>query len=162
MFDIMEDREIHRSALTWSLLNHVERKNSLIYVQQRLVSIKNSSSLINDVYVHLRAADQSISAALGIYDFDREKFDDLSWNIRYQEGKFMVLDDALQLAAMKLSGRMSEPALFVVQIELDNEEMIRSLSRLTCIKAAVRSSCWTPITLCLPAAKGITDYGSMS
>ncbi len=66
MFDIMEDNEIHRAAVTWSLLSNVERKNSLIYVQQRLVSIKNSSSLIKDVYVHMRPADQSVSAVTGI------------------------------------------------------------------------------------------------
>ena len=65
MFDIMEDNEIHRAAVTWSLLSNVERKNSLIYVQQRLVSIKNSSSLIKDVYVHMRPADQSVSARHG-------------------------------------------------------------------------------------------------
>ena len=62
MFDIMEDQEIHRAAVTWSLLSNVERKNSLIYVLQRLVSIKNTSSLIKDVYFHMRPANNSVSA----------------------------------------------------------------------------------------------------
>lgn len=130
MFDIMEDNEIHRAAVTWSLLSNVERKNSLIYVQQRLVSIKNSSSLIKDVYVHMRPADQSVSAVTGIYDYDKGAFDHLSWNSRYQEGKFILMNDALQLAALKQSGRKNEPPLFIVQIELDTEEMLQSMERL--------------------------------
>lgn len=130
MFDIMEDREIHRAAVTWSLLSNVERKNSLIYVLQRLVSIKNTSSLIKDVYFHMRPANNSVSAVLGIYEFDRGTFDELSWNLRYQDGKFILLDDSLHLAAMKQSGRKDEPALYIVQIALDHEEIIRSMDRL--------------------------------
>ena len=122
MFDIMEDREIHRAAVTWSLLSNVERKNSLIYVLRRLISIRNTSCLIKDVFFHMRPANNSVSAVLGIYEFDRGTFDKLSWKLRYQDGKFILLDDSLHLAAMKQSGRKDEPALYIVQIALDHEE----------------------------------------
>ena len=122
MFDIMEDREIHRAAVTWSLLSNVERKNSLIYVLQRLVSIKNTSSLIKDVYFHMRPAEQSVSAVLEFMNYDRGAFDELSWNSRYQEGKF-ILDERFIASGCDEAERKEGRAChcIIVQIALDRK-----------------------------------------
>lgn len=129
MFDIMEDNDIHRSSVTWSLLDGVARKNSLDYVLHRLVSIKKSSELIMDVYVHMRVADKTISARTGIGAFDQSRFDELTRQALTREGRFLLLDDALHLVALKLSGMKDEPPLFIVQIELNGEQLRHNLAR---------------------------------
>lgn len=129
MFNIMEDHDIHRSAVTWSLMDRVSQKDSLNYVLHRLAMIKNSSTLIRDVYVHLRPAGKTISALTGINAFDSERFSSLVKESQQQDGRLLMLEDNPQLAAMKRSGVKDEQPLFIVQIELDTNELKASLAR---------------------------------
>jgi len=130
MFDIMEDVDLRRSSVTWSLLDAVARKNSLNYAMQRLTSIKNSSALIADVCLHLRTAGKTISAKNGIDDLDGAMFHGLYTQALKREGRFLLHGDSLHLVALKLSGMKDELPLFIVQIQLDEAQLRHSLSRL--------------------------------
>lgn len=130
MFSILEDSEVHRPAVTWSLMNDIEKKDGLNYVRNRLALVKNSSVFIQDVRIHMRTVNKSISAMTGIQNFDQQKFDYFNIRVRYDNDRFMMMDNTLHLVAAKHSGKRGEAPLYIVQIEFDKAELVETLERM--------------------------------
>lgn len=129
-FDIAEDRKLNRLAILWNMMDQVERRETLNYLSERLAAFKNSSAYIRNVYVHIPSVNKSVSAVQGIDDFDQESFSYFS-STREEKGiRFTVKDDNLNLSAVRLTGQRGEDPLFVVQVELDNNEVQNELSQL--------------------------------
>lgn len=130
LFSILEDNGVHRSAVTWSLMNDVEKKNELNYILDRLTSVKNSSSYIGDVYIHMRTVDKSISALTNIQPFDVTTFEYLNMRVTNDNDSYVTLNNAPQLVAAKHSGTKGDQPLYIVQIAFDTDELLSMLEGL--------------------------------
>lgn len=52
-YDLLKDNKIVKLAVTWELMNSVERRENLNYVLHKISIMKNSSKYIQDVKVHI-------------------------------------------------------------------------------------------------------------
>ncbi|GGH52213.1 sensor histidine kinase [Paenibacillus silvae] len=129
-FDIAEDRKLNRLAILWNNMGQIERRETLNYLSDRLAGFKNSSAYIKNVYVHIPAVNKSISAMQGIDEYNQASYEFFSSHPQGEATRFTVKDDALNLSAVRLTGKMGEAPLFVIQVELDNAAFQNELSQL--------------------------------
>lgn len=129
-FDIAEDRKLNRLAILWNNMDQIEKREILNYLSERLASFKNSSVYIKNVYVHIPTVNKSISAVQGIDEFNSTSYDYFSSFTHEESIRFTVKDDTLNLSAVRLTGKMGDAPLFVVQVELDNVAFQNELSQL--------------------------------
>ncbi|MBW5445227.1 HAMP domain-containing protein [Cohnella sp. CFH 77786] len=129
-FDILEDSELNKLAVTWDMMDSVDKKASMDYLLHRLVSFKNSSAYMKDVYVHIRSIHKTISAINRIDTLDLVRYDHFRSITHGKENRLSRLDDSLYLSASKQSGKKGTEPLFMVQIELDSDKLKQSLQQI--------------------------------
>ncbi|OKP89782.1 two-component sensor histidine kinase [Paenibacillus helianthi] len=129
-YDLAQDTELNKIAVTWEFMDDVQKRESLNYITQRVTSLKNSSAYISDVYVHIRTIDKTISAMNAIDDLDSGKYNFFQSVDLKKEGRLINWNNFLELSVAESSGRMGEPPLFIIQIELDNEKLKDSLKQI--------------------------------
>lgn len=127
-FDLMQERELRKIALTWGYMDNVEKKTSMNYLLHRLTTIKKTSPYIKDIHVHIRSIDKTISTDLGMQDFNHAKYKDSRSSVAVHERRLMMRDESLYLSASLLGSNKTEEPLFVVQIELDRDQLRTSLN----------------------------------
>ncbi|MGN7357213.1 sensor histidine kinase [Paenibacillus sp. SAF-054] len=129
-FDILQESELNKIAVTWEMMDSAEKRSSVNYLLHRLTSIKNSSPYIQDIYVHISSIDKTISASNAVRTLDRHRYDQIR-SIGKQNGSRLVRqDDSLQLTASKFGGKNEEDPLYLVQIDLDNNKLRDSMKPL--------------------------------
>lgn len=128
-YDIMQDGELNKMALTWDLMSNVERKASLYYILPRLLSIKNSSAYIKDVYVHIRSIDKTLSAMSGMSTFDWKRYYNV-YTGEQDKQRLMNIDGTLHLGAARYGAKKGEEPLLIVQVELDPKKIKDSLKQI--------------------------------
>ncbi|WP_366296040.1 histidine kinase [Paenibacillus sp. AN1007] len=129
-FDIAEDRKLNRLAILWNNMDQIEKREILNYLSERLAAFKNSSAYIKNVYVHIPSVNKSISAVQGIDEYDQASYEYFSSSMQEDGIRFTVKDDALNLSAVRVTGKLGDTPLFVVQVELDNAAFQNELSQL--------------------------------
>ncbi|MEK5059115.1 sensor histidine kinase [Paenibacillus sp. FSL H7-0326] len=129
-FNIAEDRKLNTLAILWDIMDQVERRDTLNYLTERLAAFKNSSAYIKNVNIHIPAVGKSISSTMGVDEFNESSYKYFSSGKQGKGTRFTIKDDTMNLSAVRLSGMKSEPALFVIQVELDTEQFQNELSRL--------------------------------
>ncbi|WP_339325169.1 histidine kinase [Paenibacillus sp. FSL W8-0194] len=129
-FDILQESELHKIAITWEKMDSAEKRSSVNYLLHRLTSIKNSSPYIKDIYVHIHSIDKTISASNAVRALDRQRYEEIR-SIGERSGSRLVRQgDSLQLTASKYGGKNDEDPLYLVQIELDNDKLKDSMGPL--------------------------------
>lgn len=129
-FDILQESELHKIAVTWEKMDSAEKRSSVNYLLHRLTSIKNSSPYIKDIYVHIHSIDKTISASNAVRALDRQRYEEIR-SIGERSGSRLVRQgDSLQLTASKYGGKNDEDPLYLVQIELDNDKLKDSMGPL--------------------------------
>lgn len=126
-FEFIENNELNKLAGTWELMDSIEKRNSMNVVLQRLASLKNSSTYIKDVYIHIRTIDRSVSVLNSMYAFDQQKYNFFWFYIDIDTGRIVPRGDTLNLVALKYGSKKGELPLFIIQIELDQEQLESSL-----------------------------------
>lgn len=130
-YDFLQDGELNRMALTWEMMNSVERKASLNYLLPRLVSIKNSNAYIKDVYIHLRTIDRTITAMTGINEFNVNRYNAIRSSMSQNNNRLIRIRNNLHLIASQYGATKGEEPLFSIQIELDAEKLKDSLAQIS-------------------------------
>ncbi len=118
-FDIVQDSELRRTALTWDIMDNVDKKSSMDYLVQRLTSIKNTSPYIKDIYIHIASINKTISAGNAVHDFEQEKFDFIHSGIQGNERRLIKKEDSLFICTSVLGNTSVDEPLIVVNIDLD-------------------------------------------
>ncbi len=126
-YDILDDNELHRLAVTWEMMDAVERRSTLNYVVHRLTSFKSSSAYIKDISIHLRPIRKSVSAGRAVHDFEEDTYRAFRSPAGEIAGRLIQWNGSLYLSASKMTGVKGEQPLYVVLIELDTEKLRESL-----------------------------------
>ncbi|MBB3108042.1 two-component system sensor histidine kinase YesM [Paenibacillus phyllosphaerae] len=135
-FDLLQDNDLNKLAITWEMMDSIERTSGMNYLMHRLTSIKNSSPYIKDVVIHLRTLRKTVSAAKDVTAFDEASFGHLQGFLTKKEGRLLAWNDTLHLSAAKNSGKSGKEPLYIVQIELDPEKLKESLRQLNMYPAS--------------------------
>lgn len=130
-FDLVEDGELSKLAVTWGKLSNVERRASMNYLLHRLTSFKNSSAFIKDINVHIYSISKTISAMNSVIELDEQAYTQLIANVSKNRDRLYYSDDAVYLIASKYGGGKGDLPSYVVQIELDSEKLKESLQLLS-------------------------------
>jgi len=126
-FDILQENELRKMALTWKIMDNVEKKSSMSYMLHRLTSVKNSSPYIKDIYIHIRSIDKTISASNAVQAFDQGRFENTLSSIEGNNSRLINQGESLHLNASMEGTIKGEDPLFIVQIELDKEKLVDTL-----------------------------------
>lgn len=130
-FDLLEDGELNKLAVTWEMMSSVEQRASLTYLLHRLTSFKNSSPYIQDIKIHIRTSGKTISAVNSVVDLDPSYFDVLHTSINRNRERLTFLGSSLQLIAAKSGGKKGQAPLYIVQIEFDSDRLSESLEQIS-------------------------------
>lgn len=130
-FDLVEDSELNKLAVTWRKMSIVERRESLNYLLHRLTSFKNSSAYIKDINVHIYSISKTVSAMNSVVDLDEKAYTKLIANISTNRDRLYYSNQVLQLISSKFGGGKGELPNYVVQIELDPVKLKESLQQLS-------------------------------
>lgn len=129
-FDLLEDGDLNRLAVTWDMMDNVERRTSMNYLVHRLTTLKTSSAYIKDVEVHIRSVGKTVSASNAAHDFDADSYDFFRSITYKKESRLINRNNSLNLSVAKQSGAKGEEPLFIVQIELDSQKLKESLRQM--------------------------------
>lgn len=130
-FDLVEDSELNKLAVTWRKMSIVERRESLNYLLHRLTSFKNSSAYIKDINVHIYSISKTVSAMNSVVDLDEKAYTKLIANISTNRDRLYYSNQVLQLISSKFGGGKGELPNYVVQIVLDPVKLKESLQQLS-------------------------------
>ncbi|MCM3629855.1 histidine kinase [Paenibacillus glycanilyticus] len=129
-YDILQDNDLNKLAVTWDLMDNADKKASIDYLLRRFTSIKKSSVYIKDIYVHVRTIQKSISSSNGVDDFNQLSFNYLRSEVDKKEARLIRYDSSLHLSAAKYGGKEGAP-IYIVQIELDMDKLRESLQQIS-------------------------------
>lgn len=131
-FDMLQEGELNKIAVTWTMMDSVEKKESMDYLLHRLTSIKSSSAYIKDIYVHIHSIGKTISVGNAVHDFEQDRYDQIrAASDRSRTSRLIKQNGSLHLSASKFGGKKGEEPLFLVQIELDSGKLKESLNQLS-------------------------------
>ncbi len=128
-YDILQEGELRKIALTWDMMDGVERKASINYMLHRITSIKNTSAYIKDIYIHIRSIGKTVSGGNGLYVFDWGRYDAVRSQALEGDSRLFKLSGTLHLSGSMYGGNEDGEPLALVQIELDNEKLKESLGQ---------------------------------
>ncbi|MBM7542628.1 sensor histidine kinase [Amphibacillus cookii] len=126
-YDLLHDHELRKVALTWEMMSSVERKTSINHLVNRLTSIKGTSAYIEDISIHIRSIDKSISALHAVQDFEQLQYASIYSNAVENYQFINVLDDSLNLVVGNMNRDIEGIPFYLIQIELDKHKLERSL-----------------------------------
>jgi Predicted signal transduction protein with a C-terminal ATPase domain len=129
-YDLLQESDLNRLAVTWELMDSVDKKKSIDYMLHRLTSIKSNSAYVKDIYIHIRTIGKTLSEGSGVLPFDHERYDALRSMLDESDSRLKTLGDTLELSSSRFGGRKGADPLFIVQIELDSEKLRESLKKL--------------------------------
>ncbi|MCK0470987.1 histidine kinase [Alkalihalobacillus sp. APA_J-10(15)] len=129
-FDILQERELRKIALTWDMMDSTEKKSSINYILHRLTSIRNTSAYIKDISIHIRSIDVTISAVNAVQNVDHQLYGATETTLKSNQDRLIKNDDLLYLSPSVMGIDQEGEPLYTVQIELDAEKLKTSLDTL--------------------------------
>lgn len=118
----------------WSLLstkrgyiNNYDTLQVVLYAQERLQAIRNSSLYIDDVSAHFPSWGRTLSAKSGLMDFKTDEFNNVRMPLAAEGAQFVYYDDGIYLTS---AYKYKYPVTFSIVLKLDMQEIALSLSKL--------------------------------
>ncbi len=128
-YDCLNDENLNKLAIRSQIMSIYEKTESIRLLQQRLVTIKNSSVYIKNVSVHILPIKRTVSSNNGLDDIDINKFE----NIRVPEGlrgaQLVSHRGSLYLSTLQKRDIPSSNPLYSIEVELDSEVFKQALSQ---------------------------------
>ena len=126
-YNLLQDNELQTVALTWQIMDNVERKESMQYLIDRLMAIKSTSAYIDDISIHIQTIDLSVSAIGDVQNYDSEYYQSIYPKTKEDYYFINVVDDSLMLIVESMSRDLDGQPYFYVEIVLDKAKLESSL-----------------------------------
>lgn len=129
-YDCLSDENLRKLAIRGEIMNLYEKLESMKQLQQRLVTIRNSSPYIKDVTAHIKPIGKSVSANDSVVDIEEDKFE----NIQVQQGttgaQIIKYEERFYLTTLEENRVSNNSHLFSIEVEIDEEALIETLGQL--------------------------------
>lgn len=134
--DCFSDDNLNQLASIPDYLNNIEKMQSILYLEQRLNAVKNSSNYINDVFVFIPAVNKKITATT-FYDLNTEEYNKLKPIRQYSETKIIEVDGKMFLSSVYPYGsaKKEKEPIFTIVVELSKNKIEAALNSMINNKA---------------------------
>lgn len=129
-YDCLNDDNLKKLAILWEITSAYERQQSMIQLQNRLITIRNSSPYIKDVTAHIAPIKKSISANEGIVDFRTKEFEEIRVNDDRRGAQFLFFEDEIYMTTYDNGLYGSGSSMFSVVVQFNKEKLIETLASL--------------------------------
>lgn len=129
-YDCLNDENLNKLAILWEITGIYERQQSMIQLQNRLVTIRNSSPFIKDVTAHIEPIKKSISANDGIVDFRTKDFEGIRVNDNRKGAQFLFFEDQIYMTTYDNGLYGSGSSMFSVVVQFNKEKLLDTLASL--------------------------------
>ncbi|WP_020620531.1 sensor histidine kinase [Paenibacillus daejeonensis] len=126
-YGLLEDADLNKLAITWESMSDIQRTQSITAVINRLYAVQNSSDYIHNVSVHIRTITKTLSSLNGASAFESKRYREIRSAFGSRGTKLIVWEGNLYLSASKPNGGKDKDPLFIIEIEMDNNKLLRAL-----------------------------------
>jgi two-component system sensor histidine kinase YesM len=128
-YDCLNDDNLNKLAIQWVVMSNYERTESMGLLQQRLVSIKNSSIYIKNVCVHILPIKRTISSNSGVDDNDMDKFLAIRVPPGIHGAQIISFKGRLYLSTLQQDNLSNKGPLYLIEIELNQDAFKQALAQ---------------------------------
>lgn len=128
-FGLLEDEDLNKLTLLWNRMGVIEKTDKINSLRNRLYLIQNSSRYIKEVSVYIHPIGRIISSVDGVSPMDEEHYDAILSVYGGRNTRITEWRNGLYLNAAKPSGNPKGQPLFIVEIELDQQNLTEALAR---------------------------------
>jgi Putative regulator of cell autolysis len=126
------DDDLNTLASVPDSLDDIGKLKALLRVQQRLVSIQNSSPYIQEVGVHIPSVNKSIYAQKGVSVYDSNRFLMLADKMSSLSSQFVIDKNQIIISSKRMSilpsNEKSRPKI-ITEVQLSNRELKSDLTQ---------------------------------
>lgn len=130
-YGALEDTDLNKLAILSGAMGTIEQMERINALWNRLYSIHNSSSLIRDVRAHIYPLAKTVSSTNGATVLDAGRYREIQTAFRGNGSQIAEIRGELALIAFKPYGANRKMPLFIVEIELDSEQLRESLGKIS-------------------------------
>ncbi len=128
-YDCLNDENLNKLAIRSKIMSMYETTESMRMLQQRLVTIKNSSVYIKNVSVHISPIAKTISSNTGVDDINLEKFEGIRVPLGLKGVQIISFQNGLYLSTLQRRDLSSSNPLYLIEIELNKEAFEQALAQ---------------------------------
>lgn len=128
-FGLLEDEDLNKLTLLWNRMGVIEKTDKINSLRNRLYLIQNSSMYIKEVSVYINPIGRVISSVEGVSTLDEELYEAILSVYGSRNTRIIEWRNGLYLSAAKPSGSPKGQPLFVVNIELDQQNLTEALDQ---------------------------------
>lgn len=128
-YDCLNDEDLQKLAIRYSIMDNYEVVNSILRLHQRLVTIKNSSSYVQNVSAHIPPIQKTISANIITNPVEMEKFERVRVPYDALGAQIVHFQDRLYLTTLQEARFFSKNPLYSVEIELNKQAFEEALGQ---------------------------------
>ncbi|HEY5583156.1 MAG TPA: histidine kinase [Ruminiclostridium sp.] len=128
-YDCLNDEYLNKLAIRWEIMNLYDITESMRQLQQRLVTIKNSSIYIKNVSAHILPIGKTISSNNGMDAIDMEKYQGIRVPSGIKGAQIISFKGGLFLSTFQQRNLSNNKPLYLIEIELNQEAFKQALAQ---------------------------------
>lgn len=128
-YDCLNDNALNKLTMQWTVMNNYERTENMWLLQQKLVSIKNSSAYIKNVSAHILPIKKTISSNNGVDTIDMVKFKAIRVPSNIHGAQIIKFKDGFYLSTLQQSNLSNNESLYMIEIELNQDTLKQALAQ---------------------------------
>lgn len=126
-YNLLQDNDLQTVAVTWDVMNNVERKESMHYLVNRLRAIQGTSAYIENISIHIRSIGKTVSSIYGVQDFSDDHYASIYSGFTNPTHAINILNESLTLTVGNMSRDIDGVPFYLIEIELDRDKLAQSL-----------------------------------
>lgn len=133
-YDCLNDEYLNKLAIRWEIMDQYNRIESMRQLQQRLVTIKNSSIYIKNVSVHILPILRTISSNNLVDAIKMDKYDGIRVPYGAKGAQIVNFNGGLYLSTLQQSNLPNNKPLYLIEIELNQDAFKQALAQFNTYK----------------------------
>lgn len=129
-YDCLYDENLNRLAVLWEIMDLYERQQRMLQLQNRLVTIRNSSSILSDAEANILPITKTISATEGIVNLENLERDYTGGTNEIGSAILKNKDGKLYMSTLMKKKIVGDRGLFFINVYFDQKKLMEKLSRL--------------------------------
>lgn len=129
-YDCLYDENLNRLAVLWEVMDLYERQQRMLQLQNRLVTIRNSSDFIEDVRVQIIPISKMISASEGIITTTQIIKEYPMSEKSLGTAALLNSEKSIYMTTLMKGSIMGDNGLFFIEVEFDQKRLMEKLSHL--------------------------------
>jgi two-component system sensor histidine kinase YesM len=128
-YDCLNDSSLQKLAIRHTVMDEYDNVSSILQLHQRLVTIKNSSSYIDNVSAHIPPIDKTISANTAINNVNLENFEQIRVPPNVTGAQIIFYSEGLYLTTLQQDRFTGRNPLYSLEVDLNETAFEEALEQ---------------------------------